>query len=238
VWVWVRVGVTVMVTVSRYGWRSRGAGSVGGGWPAERVVAELPVVAPPPTLDAAAGEDRAGVPVAGRDGDDAGAEVDGAQAGHLARRVALAVRAVVAELPRVAQPPALDAAAGEDRAGVQAAGRMRVGAVAARRHAATGCEQHCEGHVSMYAESAHTSRVGVGACCGQALGLCFGTLNEKGARSRGAAYRCIQAQTAKQGFGASGRCVRDERNGLFVSQYITRTAWPFVYRLPGIGCLE
>ena len=47
------------------------------------VIAELPVGAVAPALDAAAVEDRAGVPVAGRDGDGAGAEVDDAQAGHI-----------------------------------------------------------------------------------------------------------------------------------------------------------
>ena len=52
-----------------------------------------------PALDAAAVEDRAGVVDARRDGDGAGAEADGAQSGHLARRVALVVHAVVAELP-------------------------------------------------------------------------------------------------------------------------------------------
>ena len=52
-----------------------------------------------PALDAAAVEDRAGVVDARRDGDGAGAEADSAQSGHLARRVALVVHAVVAELP-------------------------------------------------------------------------------------------------------------------------------------------
>ena len=63
------------------------------------VVAEPPRPAVAPALDAATNEDRAGVLIAGRDGDGVGAEVDGAQAGHLARGVALVVRAVVAEPP-------------------------------------------------------------------------------------------------------------------------------------------
>ena len=98
------------------------------------VVAEPSVVAAPPALDATTDQGRAGLGEAGRDGDGAGAEVDGAQARHLTRRVALAVRAVVAEPPAAAVAPALDAAAVEDRAGVAVAGRLRVGIVAARGH--------------------------------------------------------------------------------------------------------
>ena len=85
------------------------------------VVAEPPGAAVAPALDAAIVEDRAGVPPAGRDGDGAGAEVDGAQTGHLALIVAYVVLAVVAEPPAGAGAPALDAAA-EDRAGVPPAG--------------------------------------------------------------------------------------------------------------------
>ena len=56
------------------------------------------------------------------------ADADGVQARYLAYRVALAVCAVVAELPRAAQAPALDAAAVESSAGVAVAGRDGDGA--------------------------------------------------------------------------------------------------------------
>ena len=142
------------------------------------VVAEPPPGAAPPALDAAAVEDRAGVSPACRDSDGAGVEADGAQAGHLARGVALVVRAVVAEPPLVAAPPALDAAAVEDRAGVVVAGQLRVGAVAARRHATNGSEQNCEGHLDVVCESLHT-RVGVGHAF-QSSRRCFGTVYAMG----------------------------------------------------------
>eukprot|EP00964_Phaeocystis_antarctica_P148059 scaffold114803_cov69-Phaeocystis_antarctica.AAC.1 len=92
------------------------------------VVAEPPGVAVAPALDAATDEDRACVVAAGRDGDGAGVEVDGAQGCHLALRAALAVLAVVAELPVLVATPALDAATDEDRAGVVVAGRDGDGA--------------------------------------------------------------------------------------------------------------
>ena len=92
------------------------------------VVAKPPRSAVAPALDAAAVEDRAGVALAGRDGNGAGAEVDDAQARHIVRLVSLVVPAVVAEPPVGAAAPALDVAANEDHAGVTMAGRDGDGA--------------------------------------------------------------------------------------------------------------
>ena len=78
----------------------------------------------PPALDVATVEKRAGMVIADRDCDGGCVKVHGAQARHLARCVALAVGAVVAELPVFVPPPALDTAIVEDRAGVHAAGRQ------------------------------------------------------------------------------------------------------------------
>ena len=68
------------------------------------------MVATPPALDAATGEDRAGVFAADRDGDGAGVEVDDAQARHLACGVALVVRRSgddrAAVAPLITTPPA------------------------------------------------------------------------------------------------------------------------------------
>ena len=60
---------------------------------------------------------------AGRDGEGGGAKIDGGEASHLARRVALVVGAVVAELPVLVVPPALDATTGENHTGVPIAAR-------------------------------------------------------------------------------------------------------------------
>ena len=63
------------------------------------------------------------MPASDRDGDGGGAKRDGAQVSHLARCIAFVIGAVVAELPVAIHPPALDAAADEERAGVVPAGR-------------------------------------------------------------------------------------------------------------------
>ena len=70
--------------------------------------------------------------LAGRDGDGARVEVNGAKARHLAGRVALVVSAVVAKLSLAAATPALDAAAVEDRAGVGTARAVMASALVPR----------------------------------------------------------------------------------------------------------
>ena len=86
-------------------------------------VAELSMVVPSPTLDATRGEDGAGVGDASGDGGGRLAEVHCAQARHIAWCAAFAISAVVAELPKEVVSPTLDAARGEDGAGVRTASR-------------------------------------------------------------------------------------------------------------------
>jgi len=90
----------------------------------DAVVAETPALAEPPALDAAPLEERTVVGPAGRDGDGGGAEIDGAQVSHLARCIALVIGAVVAELPVIVEPPAPDAAIGENYTSVPVATRQ------------------------------------------------------------------------------------------------------------------